>query len=188
VGDKKRKRLKAKELYLYPDEEWFYDKGYRIKGYFSHRGVRFECWKSGGGGTLLQEVHYVVDARTVGRPVVQELTMSFLRKAVQKAQSAESGIPVKLDPVLSKKMPAFTEYLTTTEVDGKPRATSTLNISWSPQEGFKAFLNDKATSSYLCVTSETFQGLLEALEKRLQSDDAVWRESKPVEIPKKKRS
>lgn len=121
-------------------------------------------------------------------PKVLECRVSFIRKTQAAINHSRNRPSAALDVELREEHPAVFEFLCTTELDGEPRETATLNISWSPTEGFKAFMNDRASRSYVCVTSETLAGLLGALDAKLRSEDPGWRESKEFTPTKKKKS
>lgn len=97
----------------------------------------------------------------------------FVKRALATSQNIGPGQKCK-DEKFVKLYPAFAEFLTLEEIDGKPRQTSTISLFW--QQGmFRAFLNDRDAGLSLCVCSDTFQALWNVLEKTLVSDDPGWR-------------
>lgn len=100
--------------------------------------------------------------------------MGILRKVHGKAlEAANNG--GKPDAGSKKKYPGIVELLTaTTDDDGKERETSSLSIRWA-SDGVKVGLHEPNLRLSLWATAATLDTALEALEGRLQSEDADWR-------------
>lgn len=107
-------------------------------------------------------------------PERNEFVSKFIAKSLVKAAAMGKGKPAT-DPAMEKALPAVHEFLTCLDDGtGKPRETATLNIF--VQDGmWKAFLNDRHSGMSLCVSSESFQGVLGALEREIQGESPGWR-------------
>jgi hypothetical protein len=111
--------------------------------------------------------------------------MSFVKKALARQASSVRGVEAS-DAALKKRCPAIHEFLTLTEVDKKSRQTSTVSIF---QDGgrWKASLADKDNDCSLYVTSDTVDGLWDALEEALKDENADWRSWKKAGAAKGKK-
>lgn len=99
--------------------------------------------------------------------------MGFLRKLTRPPQG-HLAKPDGCDPELIKKFPAFHEWLTRQlDDDGKPRQTASFTVYGVPG-GFRGFLNDRDTGASLSAESDSFKGLLAALEGELESEAPHW--------------
>lgn len=109
-----------------------------------------------------------------------------LKKVLKKMEGSGKPAAVK-DPAFAKLYPTLWDFLTVTVIDGEARETATMNL-FLHQGDLKSFLNDRQTRQSLCVTSDTVQGVFEALEAALASDNPGWRslDSGPQSKPKKK--
>jgi hypothetical protein len=87
---------------------------------------------------------------------------------------------------LAERAGALCELLTVTELDGKPRQTSSLTV-YCEGSAWKGLVKDRETSCVLWATSDSFLGLLEALEAMLESGSAEWREDRWQGQQQKKR-
>lgn len=79
-----------------------------------------------------------------------------------------------IDTTLQRTHPALCEYLTSMVCDGKSRFTATLLV-FAENGRFKACLSDRETDCSFFRSSESFQGLLDAVEASLRQGDADWR-------------
>lgn len=103
----------------------------------------------------------------------EDFVMSFLRR-LQRPSEAAVDRAVAHDPQLAGKYPALHEYLTAVVgPDGKRRQTSSLTV-YSQQGRFRGFLNDRDSGGSLGAESDSFTGLLGALEAELESDSPNW--------------
>lgn len=99
--------------------------------------------------------------------------MGFLRRLQRPAENSVDK-PDAHDPQLADKYPALHEHLTRSRDDeGKRRQTCSLTV-YGHLGGFKAFLNDRDSGGSLGVQSDSFTGLLAALEAELESDSPSW--------------
>lgn len=92
-----------------------------------------------------------------------------LAKAAKQAKATNAGYSA-----VSPKHPALSEFLTVDQLDGKARQTATLSV-FHAQGVLRCFLNDRESRMSLCVSADTFDALLDALEASLTSDDPGWR-------------
>ena len=143
---------------------------------YAHRGVRFVVIRAYDKERPWVCVRVVgrTDSWDQGRCIEKEdYIVSFLRKLQRPAQGALVK-PDGCDPELSKKFPALHEWLTRQlDDEGKPRQTASLTVYGVPG-GFKGFLNDRGTGASLSAESDSFKGLLTALEGELESDAPQW--------------
>jgi len=88
-----------------------------------------------------------------------------------------SGAPAAKDADFEDRFPCINILMTATVDDaGKPRQPCTLNLVCETGL-FKGGLRDKDSNSSLWRSAPTFSGLLEALEKALETGEADWRET-----------
>jgi len=90
-----------------------------------------------------------------------------------------AGVAVPpVDEAFTKAHPALWEFLTLTRwEDGSPRETGTLFI-FVEDGGLKVAVNDREGGLVAFLTSKTFKGLLEAVEKGIREDRLDWRRSR----------
>lgn len=82
------------------------------------------------------------------------------------------------DQAFAKKYPALAEFLSLEAWDEKTeRVRGTISVFWE-DGSFKASVNDRDADQVAFVSKGTFSGLLESIEKGLQSDSLDWRQSK----------
>lgn len=110
--------------------------------------------------------------------------MKFIKASLSRAAGMADHAPTK-DVEFEKKYPAVCEFMTLSRVDSKTtRKTSSISLFY--EHGmWKGWFNDKETSQSFCVSSETFLGVLEAIESSLVSDDPGWRKRASSEETKK---
>lgn len=82
------------------------------------------------------------------------------------------------DPSFQERYPALHEWLTEATLDGKPVFTATLLV-FCEDGRWKACVGDRENDRSFFKSSESFQGLLEALEKALSDGSAEWRARGP---------
>lgn len=100
----------------------------------------------------------------------------FLGSAKAKPTTVKAGLAA-VDAEMSKQYPALMEFMTITVNDDKtPRETATVLI-FAEAGLFKGCLSDRETQQTLWASSDTFEGLLEALEAMLQSGSPQWRQA-----------
>lgn len=103
----------------------------------------------------------------------EDFIMAFLRK-LQRPEPGTLDRPDAADPKLAAAYPALCEHLCRSrDDDGKPRQTCSLTL-FGASGGFRGFLNDRDSGASIAVHSESFTGLLAALEADLQSDSPHW--------------
>ena len=143
---------------------------------YLHRGERFVtlrlsrrdrpwvCFRFSGGTPSW-------DRGTFGER--EDFLVSFLRK-VQRPESGQTDRPDASDPQLAKLYPALSEHLCRSrDDDGVQRQTCSLTV-FGAAGGFRAFLNDRDSGASIAVFSESFSGILSALECDLQCDHPNW--------------
>jgi len=124
---------------------------------------------------VAQEQHLIPWDQGGGGWASYGVTVSFIERALSKVVPPGGAERPCADQAFVRNYPALAEFVSLGVLpDGTTRETSTINVSFS-HGTFKAFLNDRDSLQSLCVTAETFQGLLEALEGQLQSDSPGWR-------------
>ena len=102
------------------------------------------------------------------------LAMGILKSLAAKATGITTA-QGKPDPVSKKKYPALVELLTAAVGDdGEARELSSITVKWQ-DGGFKAGIHEPNLSMSLWAAGETLEGVLEALERRINADDADWR-------------
>lgn len=103
----------------------------------------------------------------------EDFLVAFLRKLQRPAQGSLDR-PDAVDPQMVAVYPALHEHLTRTrDDDGAVRQTCSLTV-FGHAGGFKAFLNDRDSGGSIGVQSDSFTGLLKALEAELESDAPSW--------------
>jgi len=99
----------------------------------------------------------------------------FTQKASENAKSKGGGGSVT-DKTFATKFPAIWDFLTDqAPIGGKPRLTTAFTFSLDAGL-LKMRVNDRQRGLYAFVSSESFQGLLEAVEDGLKEDCLDWRE------------
>lgn len=106
-----------------------------------------------------------------------------LKKRDARNARGEGVDPGKPKGVWAKYPLAWEWFSSTTYDDGSPRTLPTIN-QFLDAGCLKAFFNDKDQGLSVCLTSDSFEGLLAALEDGLKADCLEWRQSGP---PKKSR-
>jgi len=163
---------------------------YRERGWFGlyPQGCEhLQFWAKLRKGSLDIVCYYPAKRRVVGESTFrrsrghywleagwENFMADFIRKSLARAATVGQGGGCR-DRQFTTDYPGLTEFMTCTSDEGTPRQTATLNVSWGDGE-FRAFLNDRHSRQSLCVVSDTFWGLLEALEGRIASDDPGWRQ------------
>lgn len=99
----------------------------------------------------------------------------FTQKASENAKTRSVGGSVT-DKTFATKFPALWDFLTDCSVvNGKPRLTTAFTFSLDAGL-LKMRINDRQRGLYAFVSSESFQGLLDAVEDGLKEDCLDWRE------------
>lgn len=98
---------------------------------------------------------------------------SFVKRLVPLADGDLHGERA-VDDDMARDYPALYEYLTLDWLEGAARETATLGVSVDAGQ-FKARLADRDAGLVTFVSSDTFLGVLEALEGRLAAGTADWR-------------
>lgn len=111
-----------------------------------------------------------------------------LRKRLEALLAKSATGPEKTedacDMTWQASVPLLHAMLTITQVNGKPRETSSL-LLFCEDGLFKACLNDRGNARTLWASGGTITALLEALEKALATGEAAWRKSRPYKQGKK---
>lgn len=98
----------------------------------------------------------------------------FIRRLEQR-QAAGGASPEAADSVLSASYPALAEHLCVETVDDQRRVTSTLTIS-TDRGRWQGCLRDRDNGVVLWVSSDSFSGVLDAVERRLDGTvEGDWR-------------
>lgn len=90
---------------------------------------------------------------------------------------AKAPKPQLGDKSFEASFPALWDVMTTNAVKGKPVKTMSVTVFVEGAE-VKACLNDREGEEVAFVSSDTFQGLLDALEGGLVNGTLDWRASK----------
>jgi hypothetical protein len=99
--------------------------------------------------------------------------MGFLRKLdVTRREESQRGAPEDSD--FERRYPALWEHVTATEMDGKPRQTSTLTM-FVKDGRWVGILNDRSQEASLWADASTHEVCLEVLDELAQREDAPWR-------------
>jgi len=110
-----------------------------------------------------------------GTVYLEKLVMALKRLSETKKVSAKG--PAASDGDFLKSYPSLFEQLTSREFGkGEPRKTSSLSI-FADNGAWKAFLNERNDAMSLCVSADSFTGVLDVLEAALGSSDPDWRPS-----------
>lgn len=103
--------------------------------------------------------------------------MSFLERAARVKEQAQA-VMMDADDKVAKACPALWEYLTATAwPEGGERETATVLI-FVEDGTFKGCLNDRANSRSGWASADSFTGLLDALEGKLQTSEMDWRKNR----------
>jgi hypothetical protein len=106
-----------------------------------------------------------------------------LRKRDAAVASQDGSVLIKAKGLLAK-YPALWEWMTLPVYeDGSRRTLPTVNV-FIDAGMVKAFANDRDQGLSACLTSDTLEGLLAALDDGLKADTLEWRVSG---APKKRR-
>jgi len=81
------------------------------------------------------------------------------------------------DPVFGREYPTLCDFLTLTGIGGKGREVGKLTV-FCEDGKWKGNLQDVEAGEYAFISSDSFQGLLSALEKGLKGGSLDWRVSK----------
>lgn len=89
----------------------------------------------------------------------------------------DRGYLAAFDATFRQSYPTLFDFLSLTGVAGAGRKTGTLLIFFEDAR-IKSCLNDRDGGYYAFLSSDTFTGLLEALDKALREGGLDWRQSK----------
>lgn len=103
----------------------------------------------------------------------REWEMGLISAALGSAPSAATGVKAS-DPAMEKRMPTLHAFMTETKEDGKDRSPSSL-VVFTEDGQWKACLTEKDANLKLWRSADTFEKVLQALEKALSSGQADWR-------------
>lgn len=96
----------------------------------------------------------------------------------EKVSKLEGQSVSEADGAFFKKYPALSEFLDLEEWEpGQTRERGTMTLFFE-QGAFKAAVNDRDSGLVAFVSKQSFQGLLEAIEKGLQTGSLDWRAQK----------
>lgn len=102
----------------------------------------------------------------------------FARRTRGLSDAAGNGTGAVLPGAFSTSHPALWEYLTLTRwEDGTPRQTASFTVFLDGCV-LRACVNDKDGGRVAFASSETWEGLFEALEGLLADDAADWRRNR----------
>lgn len=147
--------------------------------------VRLKCWCP-QRRILIANAWCVGNWEFLGRWEAYGVFMSkFVKKALASAKRQQPGTKCT-DANFLDEFPALAEFMTLEFDEGASRQTATLNVFFG-LGSFRAFLNDRESQQSLCVTADTFQGVLGAIERALTSDAPGWRPMGPVNGQAKKK-
>jgi len=106
------------------------------------------------------------------------MAMKHIRPASHDSGKEGSGSVRVVDAGFALRYPALFEFLAEPEwAAGEPRETGTMLVF--VEEGvFKARMNDRDGGRVAFYGSDSFQGLLEGLERKLKTDELDWRKDK----------
>jgi len=112
------------------------------------------------------------------------MAMKHIRPSSPNADKEAAGPIVPIDATFSLRYPALWEFLVEMEwSEGVPRETGTLLV-FAEDGVVKACLSDRDGDRRAFYGSDSFQGLLEGLNKGLLADTLDWRKNK---FPQKKK-
>jgi hypothetical protein len=113
-------------------------------------------------------------------PIEEKFRMAknILKRLAERKAKAKTGTAVA-DPAGAKKYPNL-HCLMTALVDEEQNERRVATLTVFADDGcYKVCLNERNVSLTLWASSETLDGLWEALEARLSVDDVDWREGRP---------
>jgi len=87
------------------------------------------------------------------------------------------GFLAARDPDFKRQWPTLSDFLTLTGWSGKQRKSGTL-LLFAEEGKWKACVNDRDGGYYAFLSSESFLGLLGALEDSLKGGGLDWRQSR----------
>lgn len=126
------------------------------------------------------------DSSAEEESILRRVAMASALKELYKRMQNQVTKAGASDPSFEGDYPALYDFLTLALMEGKARELGTLTVFC--QDGrFKGSLQDKETKHYCFVSSDTFLGLLEAMEGALVNAEHEWRESKPFVVNKGKK-
>lgn len=109
----------------------------------------------------------------------------MLRKPEEKPSGLQESVSLASGGLFAKRWPVLTEWLSSSVwEDGTARVTSTLSISVGDGR-WKGRVNDRDAIKVAFLSSETLEGLLDALERGLSKNLVEWKEDE-FGKPKKK--
>jgi len=141
----------------YPDGRWFIE-------YYDTRLRR----TMSSGWTIA-----VLERLSSRNAIAMEQDMDLLKKALEARKKAVKTAAEYEPEGWLAKTPLIEAMLKQLTMDGKPRQTSTLNLSWNA-DGCKIMLKDRQAKEVTWGTGETFLDALVALEERLSEGTAQW--------------
>lgn len=142
----------------------------------------YDSW----GRVLLAEGVFAWNTRDASEVSNFGVFMSDLLKkalAAEKPAKAKGAKPVE-DPMF-RDCPVVLAYLTTSQLDGQPRQTATINLS--VDQGIrKVMLKDRHLARVAWGSGDTFAEAVAVLEARLAEGTCEWREDQFVKSRKGK--
>lgn len=118
--------------------------------------------------------------------VQKEGLSDMIRRQSASGGEVPAGAPAARDVALAADNPLLLEYLTATSFeDGSERETATLLI-FAASGVWKGCLNDRAESRALWVSGVDVAGVLEALERALDTTTPDWRPTRQFGSGKRK--
>jgi len=114
--------------------------------------------------------------RRLGIPTPWEDYVSVLRNRRDRASpTADGGDRPQVSESVLKAYPGLLEFLGATRYpDGTDRVPGSVSI-FIDDTALKACLNDKDGEASAYVTADSFKGILDVLERKLQDDSLEWR-------------
>lgn len=100
--------------------------------------------------------------------------MPFITKPPVGGEAGGSGY-AKDDDSFASSFPALVEFMTLTEWDDKTKRKTGTVMLMVDAGVCKAWVHDKDAKRSTFLSSDTFWGLLEALERGLREDTLGWR-------------
>lgn len=138
-------------------------------------------WKSGHVRDVAVE-SWNAPSFSLLREHVNERGWQMLSKS-QERRSSGTAPDTAVDERFKNKWPNLWDYLTQTKWDdGTPRETSSLLV-FAGDGRLKGMLKDRDASLTLWVAADTFERLLDLLEKACVDPDAEWRQDRPQGQP-----
>lgn len=137
-----------------------------------------EIYRRGWHGGFTTLVRVVPTSRVFRGPksLMEEYVMGFFDK-LPGDNNGTLGGALPDDTMFKKDYPAVWQFLTADEYEpGKPRERSSLTL-FVEEGSFKFCLSERTKACSCWVTGPTFLDALEALEKRVTSENPEWRSS-----------